>query len=197
MMWKHLWLIPAQTQFYWKFTFYMKGYFFLWSEFWVHRENFLALLGSAGKSRPVTVILSSVTHVSLIFHLRGNSGYQTLCSAFRVYFIIELVAVRSATLLKNFLDCCMSVFTQPKKFPWRKHPKSQEIVRNRRALEKLTVWYSWYHFQFGFMCHCSFVIWLVPNNHVDISSPPVCSVSRPDLQTWCEIQFKLCLLLFL
>lgn len=123
MIWKHLWLIPAQKQFYWKFTFYIKGYFFPWSEFWVYRENFLPLLGSAGKSRPVTVILSSVTHVSLIFHLRGNSGYQTLCSAFRVYFIIELVAVRSATLLKNFLDCCMSVFTQPKKFPWRNHPK--------------------------------------------------------------------------
>lgn len=48
---------------------------------------------------------------------------RPLCPAFRVYLIIELVAVRSATLLKNFLDCCMSVFSWPKKFPQRNHPE--------------------------------------------------------------------------
>lgn len=37
-----------------------------------HRECFALLLGSGGKGRPATVLLSSVTHVSLIFHLRGN-----------------------------------------------------------------------------------------------------------------------------
>lgn len=41
-----------------------------------------SLLGSGGKGRPVTVILSLVTRVSLIFHLRGNSGDQTFVSCF-------------------------------------------------------------------------------------------------------------------
>lgn len=48
----------------------------------IERECFASLSGSGGKGRPVTVILSSVTHVSLIFHLRGNSGDQTFVSCF-------------------------------------------------------------------------------------------------------------------
>lgn len=40
------------------------------------------LQGYGGKGRPVNVILSNVTHVSLIFHLRGNSGDQTFVSCF-------------------------------------------------------------------------------------------------------------------
>jgi len=44
----------------------------------VERESF----GYGGKGRPVNVVLSSVTCVSLIFHLRGNSGDQTFVSCF-------------------------------------------------------------------------------------------------------------------
>lgn len=80
MIWKYLWLIPAQKQFYWKFPCCMKGYF-SFSQNSEYREGMFPS-GSGGKGRPVTVILSSVTHVSLIFHLRGNSGDQTFVSCF-------------------------------------------------------------------------------------------------------------------
>lgn len=75
------------------------------------------------------------------FPLERQLWWSDLCVLLlRVYFIIELVAVRSVTLLKHFLDCCMSVFTRPKKFPQRNHSKrSGDSVRNQSALEKLTV----------------------------------------------------------
>lgn len=137
MIWKYLWLIPAQKQFYWKFTCYMKGYFLLWSEFWIYRENvsplFWVLEVKDGQ-------LLSFYPLWLMSHWFSTWEATLVVRPFCPPLIIKLVAVRLVTLLKHFLDCCMSVFTWPKKFPQRNLPKrSGDSVSNRRALEKLTV----------------------------------------------------------
>lgn len=119
MVWKYLWLIPAQKQFYWKFTCYMKS-FLLWSEFWIYRENVLPLFWVLEVKASQLLSFYPLWLMSHWFSTwEATLMIRPLCPAFRVYLIIELVAVRSVTLFKHFLDCFLSVFTWPEKFPQR------------------------------------------------------------------------------